>query len=79
MLIRQKDGSVRAFPRMSVFQEVFLSRLDAALGRPSRDSEIMKALEGATPESRRDIEQAFVGGFMEDLEPRDEPVEDLSE
>ena len=37
------------------------------------------SLEGATPESRRDFEQAFVGGFMEDSEPRDEPVEDLSE
>ena len=78
-LIRLKDGSVRAFPRERVLQEVFLSRLDAALGRPPRDSEIMQALENATEESRRDIEQAFVGGFMEDLEPRDEPVEDLSE
>ncbi len=79
VLIRQKDGRVRAFPRDSVFPEVFLSRLDAAVGRPPRRSEVLDALENATEESRRDIERELVGTFMEDLEPVDEPAPDLSE
>ncbi len=79
MLIRQKDGSVRAFGRMEVAREAYIARLDAALGRPRRHSEVMDALENATEESRHAVEEMFAGGFLDDIEPRDEPVPDLSE
>ena len=79
MLIRQKDGSVHAFDKMHVAREAYLARLDAALGRPPHRSEVMDALENATEESRHAVEEMFVGGFLEDLEPRDGLVPDLSE
>jgi hypothetical protein len=43
---------------------------------------VLDALEGATPESRRAVEEMSTGGFYADLEPREatEPApEDLSE
>ncbi len=79
MLIRQRDGSVKAFDKTHVAAEVFLSRLDASLGRPPRRSAVTAALDNATPESRHAVEEMFSGTFMEDMEPRAEPVEDLSE
>jgi hypothetical protein len=51
------------------------------LGRPRCSSDVLDALEGATPESRRAVEEMSSGDFFADLEPRDTtvPVEDLSE
>jgi hypothetical protein len=51
------------------------------LGRPRCSSDVLDALEGATPESRHAVEEMSTGGFYADLEPRDTtvPVEDLSE
>ena len=81
VLIRQRDGTIRAFDKMHVMGQVYLARLDAALGRPARRSEVMDALDGATPESRRAVEEMSSGGFTADPAPREanEPVEDLSE
>jgi hypothetical protein len=81
VLVHQRDGSVKAFDRMDVLAEVFLAKLDAALGRPRRSSDVLDALDGATLESRRAIEEMSACGFTGDLEPRepDEPDEDLSE
>jgi hypothetical protein len=81
VLILQRDGTIRAFDKMHVMGQLYLARLDAALGRPARRSEVMDALDGATPESRRAVEEMSSGGFTGDLEPREatEPVEDLSE
>ncbi len=79
VLIRQQDGSVRAFDKMTIAAEVFLSKLDQALGRKPRTSAVMEALENATPECHQAIEERFASKFLEDLEPSDEPVEDLSE
>ena len=82
VLIRGRDGSIRAFDRMHVMAEMYLARLDAALGRPPRSSDVMDALEGATPESRRALEEISSTGTFFDLEPPDPdapPVEDLSE
>ncbi len=85
-LIRQRDGTVKAFDRMYVMTEVFLAKFDAALGRRRRSSDVLDALDGATPESRRAVEEMCISGFTgdQDLEPREpvepvEPVEDLSE
>ncbi len=79
VLIRQKDGSARAFDKMHVAQEMFLYKLDRGLGRTPRPSEVVDALDNATEESRHAVEEMFVGGFLDDIEPRDEPVPDLSE
>jgi hypothetical protein len=84
VLIHQRDGTVRAFDRMHVMAELYLAKLDAALGRPRRSSDVLDALDGATPESRRAVEEMCRSGFTGDLEPREpvepvEPVEDLSD
>ena len=81
VLIRQRDGSVKTFDRMHILAEMFCARVDAALGRPRSSSDVLDALEGATPESRRAVEEMSTDGFTADLEPRDAnapPVEDLS-
>ena len=80
VFIRQRDGSVRAFDRMHVMGQMYLARYDDALGRPRRSSGVLEALEGATPESRRAVEEISSGSFYADLEPSEAtaPVEDLS-
>ena len=86
VLIRQRDGTVRAFDQMRVSAELYLAQLDAALRRPrQRQSEVMDALDNATPESRAAILREHTGGFMADLEPvepgpaREREISDLSE
>ena len=81
VLIRGRDGSVRAFDRMHLMGQMYLAQLDAAPGRPRRSSDVLDALEGATPESRRAVEEMSSGDCFADLEPRDTtaPIEDLSE
>jgi hypothetical protein len=86
LVIRQRDGTVRAFDRMHVMAEVYLAKFDAALGRPRRSSDVLDALDDATPESRRSVEEMCISGFTGDLdlEPREPDgldgfVEDLSE
>ena len=61
--------------------QMFLAKYDDALGRPRHSSDVLDALEGATPESRRAVEEMSSGSFYADLEPREAtaPVEDLSE
>jgi hypothetical protein len=82
--IHQRDGSVKPFDKMHVLAEVFLAKLDAGLGSPRRSSDVLDALDGATLESRRTVEEMSACGFTGDLEPREpvepvEPVEDLSD
>ena len=81
VLIRQRDGSVRAFDRMDVMGQMYLAQVDGALGKPRHSSDVLDALEGATPESRCAVEEMSYGGFFADLEPRESTgsVEDLSE
>src|SRR5215212_6225844 len=81
VLIRQRDGSVRAFDTLHVMGQMYLAQVDDALGRPRSSSAVLEALEGATPESRRAVEEMSTGGFCADLEPGEAtgPVEDLSE
>ncbi len=79
VLIRQRDGTIRAFDKMHVMGQVYLARLDAALGRPRRSSDVLRALDGATRESRRSIEEMSASSFTGDPAPREatEPVDDL--
>ena len=64
---------------MHVMGQMYLARVDAATGRPRSSSDVLDALEGATPESRRAVEEMSSCGFTEDLKPGTSPVEDLSE
>ncbi len=48
VLIRQRDGTIRAFDKMDVMGQLYLARLDAALGCPRRSSDVLDALDGAT-------------------------------
>ena len=81
VLIRGRDGSVRVFDRMRVMGQMYLAKYDDALGQPRRSSDVLDALENATPESRRAVEEMSTGSFYADLEPSEAtgPVEDLSE
>jgi hypothetical protein len=79
LLIRQRDGTVKALDRMHVMGEVYLARLGAALGRPPRSSDVTDALEGATPESRRAVEELCSSPGLDDLKPSASPPQDLSE
>ncbi len=81
VFIYQRDGSVKPFDKVHIMGQVYLAKLDAALGRPRRSSDVLDALDGATPESRRAVEEMSSGGFTADPAPREatEPVEDLSE
>jgi hypothetical protein len=81
VLIRQRDGSVRIFDTLHVMGQMYLAQLDDALGQPRRSSDVLAALEGATPDSRCAVEEMSTGRFYADLEPgaTTAPVEDLSE
>jgi hypothetical protein len=83
VIIRLRDGSVRTFDRTRVMGELYLARLDAALGRKPRASEFLDALANATPESRRAVEAlaSEAGAHYEDLDENDsdDEPEDLSE
>ena len=80
VLIHQRDGSVRGLDRMHVMAQMYLARYDAALGLPPRSSDVLEALENATPESRRHVEEMSRSSFVpDDLEPSTSAVEDLSE
>jgi hypothetical protein len=64
--------------------QMYLAYVDDALGRSEaqrRSSDVLDALENATPESRRAVEEMSTGSFFADLAPREVtgPVEDLSE
>jgi hypothetical protein len=81
VVIRQRDGSVRAFDPLHVMGQMYLAKYDDALGRPRSSSDVLDALDGATLESRSAVEKMSTGSFYADLEPREStgPVEDLSE
>ena len=83
VVIHLRDGSARSFDRMHAQAEIFLGQLDAGLGRPrQRESDVLDALDAATPESREAVLRENSGSFMKDLDPADPapgPPEDLSE
>jgi hypothetical protein len=81
VLIQGRDGSVKAFDKMHVMGQLYLAKLDAALGRPRHSSGVLDALDGATRESRRAVEEMSSGGFTADPAPREAtvPVEDFSD
>jgi hypothetical protein len=80
--VERRDGCVVYLEKMEVLKAVFLRNYDAALGQPSQPSAVLDALEDATPESRRAVEELTSTGTFFHMEPHDpaaSPVEDLSE
>jgi hypothetical protein len=58
VLIRQLDGSVRAFEVLEVQKEMYLAQADL-LRDTARESAVLAAVRGATPESRAVFEERF--------------------
>jgi hypothetical protein len=58
IVIRLRDGSVRAFDNNTVWGELFLAKCALIRGK-ARDSEVLQAVRSATPESRRDFEAEY--------------------
>jgi hypothetical protein len=58
VVIRQRDGTLKAFEVMHVQAEMFLAKMDL-LRDTARDSEVLDAVRNATPESRREFEERF--------------------
>ena len=58
VVIRQRDGTLKAFEVMHVQAEMFMARMDL-LRDTARDSDVLVAVRNATPESRREFEKRF--------------------
>ena len=58
VILRLRDGGLRVFDQMEVWQEMFLTRMDLMKGE-ARPSEVLDAVRAATPESRAAFEQEY--------------------
>jgi len=56
VVIELRDGTAKVFSDMEVRKEMFLAHMDLYQGE-SRDSEVLKAVRAATPESRQRFEE----------------------
>ena len=56
VILRLRDGGLRVFDQMEVWQEMFLTQTALMLGE-AHPSEVLDAVHGATPESRAAFEQ----------------------
>jgi hypothetical protein len=57
-VLQMRDGSMRTFEDMEVFQEMFMARVDLMCGKqPS--SHVLDAVRGATPQSRAAFEKKY--------------------
>jgi hypothetical protein len=81
--LQLKDGTAKAFDRMTVGAELYILMYNRAIGEPPRESPFMDAWANATEESRREVMASREGAWYSDLsdaemEPGGEPPEDLS-
>jgi hypothetical protein len=56
VILRLRDGGLRVFDQMEVWQEMFLTQTALMLGE-ARPSELLDAVRAATPESRAAFEE----------------------
>ena len=56
VILRLRDGGLRVFDRMEVWEEMFLTQMDLMKGE-ARPSEVLDAVRAATPDSRAAFEQ----------------------
>jgi len=58
VVLKLRDGGVRAFSDQEVFTEMFLTQTDLLMGE-ARSSEVLDAVRAATPESRAAFEDEY--------------------
>ena len=58
VILRLRDGGLRVFDRMKVFEELFLTQMDLMKGE-ARPSEVLDGVRAATPESRAAFEDEY--------------------
>jgi hypothetical protein len=58
VVVHQRDGSLRRFEVMHVYAEMFMAGMDL-LRDGARESDVLEAVRGATPESRAAFEERF--------------------
>ena len=58
VLIRQRDGTVRAFDIMDVWKDTFMAQYELFRGE-AYPSDVLEAVRNATPESRVAFEERF--------------------
>jgi hypothetical protein len=58
VILRLRDGSIRVFDDIEVFQEMFLTRTYLFMGE-AHPSEVLDAVRAATPESRATFEAEY--------------------
>ena len=58
LVIRLRDGTTRYFDDNTAFAEMFLARVDLIKG-VAKDSGVLDAVRGATPESREAFEREY--------------------
>jgi hypothetical protein len=59
IVLRLKDGTTRVFDAMEVRKQMYLAQMDLFRDMSRIDYEVLEAVRGATPESRRDFEVRF--------------------
>jgi hypothetical protein len=58
VLIKLRDGTIKAFDAMTCLEEMFLAQMDLFMGE-ARSSEVLEAVRNATPQSRAAFEEQF--------------------
>jgi hypothetical protein len=58
VILRLRDGSIRVFDDIEVFEEMFLTRTYLFMGE-AHPSEVLDAVRAATPESRAAFEEEY--------------------
>jgi hypothetical protein len=58
VVLKLRDGGVRAFSDLEVHKEMFLTQMDLMKGE-ARSSEVLAAVRAATPESRAAFEKQY--------------------
>ena len=58
VVLHLRDGGLRVFDRMEVWEEMFLTQMDLMKGE-ARPSEVLDAVRAARPESRAAFEQEY--------------------
>ena len=59
VILRLRNGDIKVFSDLDVFGEMFLTKTDLLVRGESRSSEVLDAVRGATPESRRAFEEEY--------------------
>src|SRR5215210_7987717 len=59
VILKLRNGDIKVFSGLDVFEEMFLCRTDLLVRGESRSSEVLDAVRAATPESRAAFEDEY--------------------